>query len=403
MNEIKQNAQFTFKHNQFSGRHGWLRLTPAYSVKVVEKVFSELDYCPQCVLEPFSGTGTTELVCANKGICSVAYDVNPFLVWLAKVKTNIYGDEIINSLNYVAESIVKNLSNEFPAPYPPIRNITRWWNAKQLDYLARLKNVIWRKQNSYVFDLLKVAFCRQVFELSNIAVNHISTSFTQENNFRNDFDDDIGNSFFLKSCKIIQDTLVEQPKVSVLVKEQNSLNIPFEMSGNYDTVITSPPYPNRISYIRELRPYMYWLDYIKTTTDASELDWETIGGTWGSATSKLLHWNLKNTLLPRRLTDIAKDIVEVDNKSSKLMANYVLKYFEDMSTHFQSVFRTIKSGGNIYYIVGNSSFYGYVVPSELIYEEILTRIGFQDVKSTVIRKRNCNKSLYEYCISAVKP
>src|SRR5438045_1246519 len=27
----------------------------------------------------------------------------------------------------------------------------------------------------------------------------------------------------------------------------------------YDCVITSPPYPNRMSYIRELRPYMYWL------------------------------------------------------------------------------------------------------------------------------------------------
>lgn len=403
MNQIKQNAQFTFKYNQFFGRHGWLRLTPAYSVKVVEQVIDELSYRPKCVLEPFSGTGTTELVCANKGIYSVAYDVNPFLVWLAKVKTKIYDKRVINSLDDIVEDIVRNLSSESPVRYPPMHNITKWWSSKQLDYLARLKNAIWSKKESSVCDLLKVLFCRQVFELSNIAVNHISTSFSTDSGIQNNFDDDVGNLCFLKSYRMMKDTLVEQPNVSVLVKKQNSLNIPFEMSDNYDTVITSPPYPNRISYIRELRPYMYWLDYIKTATEASDLDWETIGGTWGSATSKLLHWKLQTTLLPCYLMDIVRHIATVKNKSSKLMANYVLKYFEDMSVHLQSVFKTIRSGGSIYYIVGNSSFYGYVVPSELIYEEILTRIGFRDVKSIVIRKRNCNRNLYEYCISAVKP
>ncbi|WP_322490103.1 hypothetical protein [Chloroflexus sp.] len=37
-------------------------------------------------------------------------------------------------------------------------------------------------------------------------------------------------------------------------------------------VITSPPYPNRMSYIRELRPYMYWLGYLNNGRDAGELD-----------------------------------------------------------------------------------------------------------------------------------
>ena len=403
MNEVKQNAHFTFKYNQLFGRHGWLRLTPAYSVKVVESILDELSYRPQCVLEPFSGTGTTELVCANKGIYSVAYDVNPFLVWLAEVKTGIYEGKVIDLFNSVAENIVKSLSSEVPFIYPSIRNITKWWGVEQLDYLARLKSVIWNKKDSSVFNLLKVAFCRQIFELSNIAVNHISTSFIHENKFKTDFNDNVGNAVFLDSCRIIKNTLIEQPKIGVVVKKQSSLSIPSNMSDNYDTVITSPPYPNRISYIRELRPYMYWLDYINVTTDASDLDWNTIGGTWGSATSKLRYWKMHTTLLPHFLIEIAQNISMVENKSSKLMANYVLKYFEDMTTHFQAVFETIKSGGNIYYIVGNSSFYGYVVPSELIYKEILTKIGFRDVKSTVIRKRNCNKNLYEYCISAIKP
>ena len=34
----KQRADLTFKYNLKRGRHGWLRLTPAYSVKVVQQI-----------------------------------------------------------------------------------------------------------------------------------------------------------------------------------------------------------------------------------------------------------------------------------------------------------------------------------------------------------------------------
>jgi hypothetical protein len=38
--KLRQRADYTHKHNVKTGRHGWLRLTPAYSVKVVEEIIS---------------------------------------------------------------------------------------------------------------------------------------------------------------------------------------------------------------------------------------------------------------------------------------------------------------------------------------------------------------------------
>jgi hypothetical protein len=35
--KVKQRSDYTFKYNQKLGRHGWLRLTPAYSVKLVSQ------------------------------------------------------------------------------------------------------------------------------------------------------------------------------------------------------------------------------------------------------------------------------------------------------------------------------------------------------------------------------
>lgn len=62
------------------------------------------------------------------------------------------------------------------------------------------------------------------------------------------------------------------------------------VEGVFDRVITSPPYSNRMSYIRELRPYMYWLGFLVNGRDAGELDWAAIGGTYGIAISRLIEW-----------------------------------------------------------------------------------------------------------------
>jgi DNA modification methylase len=195
----------------------------------------------------------------------------------------------------------------------------------------------------------------------------------------------------------------ESPISSGKVILQDSRSMPEELIGKYDTVITSPPYPNRISYIRELRPYMYWLDYIETSTEASDLDWASIGGTWGSATSKLGQWaSAKNGEMPKTLYNVATEISKAGNKSSGLMANYVLKYFEDMHDHLKAVYRGLSSGGSAHYIIGNSNFYGVTVPSETLYEDMMKSIGFTNVMSKAIRKRNSKKELFEFVVSAEK-
>ena len=51
--------------------------------------------------------------------------------------------------------------------------------------------------------------------------------------------------------------------------------------GSVDLVVTSPPYANRMSYVRELRPYLYWLRFLRTPDGAGDLDWSAVGGPGG--------------------------------------------------------------------------------------------------------------------------
>lgn len=61
--ETRQRADLTHRHNLMSGRHGWLRLTPAYSIKIVDEILNAKPDSSS-VLDPFSGTATTPL-CAS--------------------------------------------------------------------------------------------------------------------------------------------------------------------------------------------------------------------------------------------------------------------------------------------------------------------------------------------------
>lgn len=172
----------------------------------------------------------------------------------------------------------------------------------------------------------------------------------------------------------------------------------------FDLIVTSPPYANRMSYIRELRPYMYWLGYLQNGREAGELDWQAIGGTWGVATSRLGKWQRTADVgLPDQLLDAVGQIAESGGSNASVLAAYVEKYGEDVAQHLASVCRLLRPGARAHYIVGNSVFYGVLVAVEELYAELMRRAGFEKVEVRAIRKRNSKKELVEFCVSGTWP
>ena len=156
-----------------------------------------------------------------------------------------------------------------------------------------------------------------------------------------------------------------------------------------------------MSYIRELRPYMYWLGFLDSGRAAGELDWSAIGGTWGVATSRLADWECSTESRVHPLLEVALDrIAHHGNKNGKILSNYVARYFEDLWKHFNSLIPVLADGSELHYIVGNSTFYGVLLPVEQIYAAMLERLGFQNVGCRAIRKRNSKKELFEFDVSA---
>jgi len=387
-------------------------LTPAYSIKIVHQILQDLS-ADLSVLDPFSGTATTTLCAVERGHKALSVEINPFLVWFGKAKVRQYCLHALESAKRIGQTIERTVQARQvePAPTPPIANVERWWDADHLDYLRLTRAAIEAQSDKEtpVRDLLDIAFCRSVIGLSNAAFNHQSVSFKDTGRRKPssqlslwDCQEPDGDGRFARDLDFILETARKNPPHSGRVVFGDSRNIAGFVEDQYDILITSPPYPNRMSYIRELRPYMYWLRYLTEARQAGELDWEAIGGTWGIATSRLSDWRPDGrSLLPSYLEDLLDSVVTGGPKSGQLLANYIHKYFEDMWHHFQSITRALRSGAEVHYIVGNSKFYDVLIPVERIYVDMLGAAGFKHAKAQTIRKRNSKKELFEFDVSAI--
>jgi len=401
-------AHLTYKANVRQTRYGWVRLTPAYSAHLVKDILACTTSQGDRVLDPFCGTGTTALACAEQGIHADTVDINPFLLWLTRVKTAHYSAEDIAGFQSAAQTIAETLA--IPASgsvwIPPIRHIERWWDREALLALGAMMDAIramTATSSEKVIDLLKVAFCRVMMDHSSAAFNHQSMSFKRTN--RAPCDSDTVRSVHATWIMAVHDIAASAGSdiritPGIFLGDARNLSAVLPHRA-YTCVITSPPYPNRMSYVREVRPYMYWLAYLRNGREAGELDWSAIGGTWGIATSRVRTWR------PPTQRDIPypefPDIIARIAAGCETLARYVHKYFYDMALHIDEVFAVTSPGASIHYIIGNSKFYDVVVPAEAIFAAMVAERGFVDVTVRPIRKRSSKKELYEYIVSARRP
>lgn len=401
---IAQRADLTFKHNRDKGRHGWLRLTPAYSVKLTQELLMQRSGAR--ILEPFAGTSTTALCAANLGRTAVAVDINPFLVWLGRAKVRSYSDAQLRDFALLREALRRKLERPFSpaAPAPPLHNIERWWGPRALNFLGRLKAQLTKlgsRAAPPVVDLFKVSFCRTLIAMSSAAFDHPSMSFSDAPPPQRSPAALVEQ--FCQDTLHVQESARLNPIGSAQIIQGDAQNLShLQNLAPFDLVITSPPYPNRMSYIRELRPYMYWLDHLQEAAEASALDWKAIGGTWGKATSNLQSWEPKSA--PQASLQKKLRAIEASHpKNGVLMARYVHKYFQDMQDHLQSIVPLVRPGGELHYIVGNTSFYGHLVPVEQLFIDMMRDAGLVRTKAAIIRKRNSKKELFEFHVQAMKP
>jgi hypothetical protein len=395
--------RYTFRGNLRDTRHGWLRLTPAYSLHLVQELVAARTHPELPVLDPFCGTGTTLLSCAETRVACDTVDLNPFLVWLARAKSARYDERARDGARGLVSEMAAAARTARRAPewVPALHRIERWWDAPTLTALSlAFATLGGRRVPPRALDLARLAFCRTLLGTSNASFRHQSMSFahgkTQSaRTARAAVARQLVNSF--DSIERAARATLRGPKRRVLLGDSRDVGAAVGKQ-RYGSLITSPPYANRMSYIRELRPYMYWLGYLSDGRSAGQLDWRAIGGTWGAATSNLGSWTPPaGFVVPYRGYAALSKRIE---RQSPILARYVHRYFVDMDQHLSGIRPLLAPGARVHYVVGNSKFFDVVLPLEKILAAQLSAHGFSGAKVDVLRKRTSKPELYEFCVSA---
>ena len=281
---------------------------------------------------------------------------------------------------------------------PSIHNVFRWWRKDVLFHLLILKKSILNVKDKTIQDFFKLALSKALIpDLTNVTLGKLQLSFINRD------EDEIKVWKVFESCSAdaIEDLeTLQGNKTSSEITLVDATTATNPNTPDVDLVITSPPYPNRYSYVWNTRPYLYFWNIFEGKTEAADLDKKTIGGTWGSATSCLKEGEVEIENIAVR--EVVDSVISKIRENDNLMANYVAKYFNLLSKQIENMIPRLKTGATIVYVVGNSEIKGVYVETDRLLAEAMNAMDL-GLKVKVVerfRKRNSGVDLYESSVIA---
>lgn len=404
-------SKSTFKAGLAAKVHRWFRLTPSFGPDLVRHMLRHMHAEPSdVILDPFAGASTTLIEGRLERRSCFGYEINPLLHFVGRVSLDwsiehallcTQFDAIEQQFSELASRYDSTPLEALPFDPPTIHNATRWWRPDVLRDLVLLREAIDIVAcNQSVRDFFRLSLAGVLVpDLTNVTLGRLQLHFID----RSDDDIAVWRSFAAHTRSMLDDyqslsELADAPQATLILGDSVRFN-PAPPAGTlFDIVITSPPYPNRYSYVWNTRPHLYMLGMFSGKREASDLDKRTIGGTWGTATSILKDGMLApyNDAVEQAICPVADEIRQTDN----LMANYCLKYFNCLAEHLTNLRPYLRDGARLSYIVGCSRLKGVYVETDLLLKSLVNAmdLGITVDQITRFRKRHSGKDLYESAV-----
>jgi DNA methylase len=419
MAELVERNHVHVKHSTFLGGlaaqvHRWFRLTPSFGPDLVCRALNDMDTRPRSVvLDPFAGAGTTLIEAKFEGHKAIGFEINPLLHFVCKtsVEWRLSVPSLRKELAEITDKVAQRKAeagtrsiDDLGYALPPIHNVYRWWRKDVLLDLLILREAI----RSSALDREHVAFFELALagvlvpDLTNVTLGRLQLHFID----RTGHVIRVWETFKAHALTMLADL----EKVAALpdigeaeIHNVDSTNPQITSTlPLIDRVVTSPPYPNRYSYVWNTRPHLYLLGFFDGPKEASQLDLKTIGGTWGTATSVLAKGTVEPAfkVIEREVSPVVEEIRKTDN----LMANYVMKYFNTLAQQIAAQDRLLARDAQVAYVVGCSTIKDVYIETDVLLGRIFEGLdlGYKVRKIERFRQRHSGKDLHESTVYAAK-
>jgi len=259
--------------------HRWYDYLEDFPYSLIENKIKEYNLTKDSlVVDPFSGSGTT-MVSANLfQMNSVAFDANPLMTFITKVKCHWEIDisklkkTIINVTNEFIAKVKKLDDNTYKNGFlkgMPKKELNQWLSPRLQQEVSLLKEIISNIKTKDIREIFLLAMAKSCFGASFVSLCPGTTfyPFRQKEEFW-----DIFNNKMIQ----IYDDLLELKKYdnygNTSTITDSCINAQKYLEPeSIDFIITSPPYPNDLEYTRQTRLELYLLDFVKNMDDIQNI------------------------------------------------------------------------------------------------------------------------------------
>ncbi len=309
---LELGKHLTYLPNKSYAIYNWFHFKEAFSRDFVRWALRRFNASRKdLVLDPFCGVGTTLLACKEIGIDSIGFDVLPLAVFVSRVKLRDYEPRELREA--LSEITSKARKIRVPARFAPF--IRKFFLKGTLIGIERLKRAISE------IELVKV---RDFFTLALMNAS-MKCSFAYKDGAvlkvrRKEHVPPITEMFKRVAKKMIRDLeTTRMKKANVIVDFCDARKLRLE-SDSVSIVITSPPYLNKIEYIKvyELEHELFLKDYAPLPPLRS-------------------YFSVREHEAQEREPAKLKEVIESD------LPLEALPYFQDMLKVLQELYRVCKS------------------------------------------------------------
>lgn len=398
----------TFQKNKKMPIHRWYSFTQGFSDGLIEKLIEKMDIKKgDLVLDPFSGSGTTLLSCATRGIDSIGIEISPFMTWVSSVKVNSLKLQNPELLLKKLEAInLKKLLKENHKSLIFDDYLSKAFSKKILFQIINLNQEIEllniKKEERNILQLGLISILEDISQIRKhgshyrFLLNENSIGLQKVNTKIIDPESEIFSIYKEKISEMINDIIESQkqldkkslPDTKIINADVRSLPL-FSKKPNF--VITSPPYLNRNNYIAQQKVELALLSFIVTKDQYKEL----VKKTFRSHTDSDLHIDPKEEID----IDVKRIIANInlsENNNPKI-PEMIMGYFIDLKQTLTGLHNKLPKGAKLAFVVGNSRWGGIVVPVDHILLSMAEKIGFQTKEIIVTRlKGNSPQQMRTY-------
>jgi len=344
------------------------------------------------VLDPFTGSGTTQVEAMARGIPSVGVDIDPVACLMARAKTTpldpgVLEDALLEMRRQLdAPRRAREILEAQPAAdisdrrfalesvglsIPSIPNMFHWFRRYVVIDLARILTTLdWLGPDGAVRSFFRACLGSVIRQVSNADPAPVSgVEVTRIQAEKNETRCIAVYKTFLAKCeqaigdmKGLTDSLRcidEQPEAHVIQGDTLSLIDTLRSHGlpesDYPLVITSPPYCRAVEYSRRHRLEMYWLGLIDSQVAHIRLKHRYLGrclvrqGDWDESA-------------PFRITEMNGSIKRIEGLAPE-KGRTVRHYFSQIDSFLKCLPAVLKRNGTAVVVVGDSVCEGVRIPT----------------------------------------